>query len=520
MPRIRLLLLPCLILIAVALVACGGSSGAADADPAGAVPGSAAVYVEGVVRPEGDQRDDVFDAAGKVLRTDDPEAKVRELIDKAFKESDDSDTDYKKDIEPWLGEKAGVWVNGVGRDKPGYVALLAATDTDKAQAAIDKGIKDDGGKVREASYEGVDYQVDEDGVAAGIVGDFFTVGTEPEFRLTIKAEKGDSLAEAKRFTNVVDKLDDDRVGMFFVDLKPLFEQAIKADPDAAAQAQQIRSIFPIDKLEPTGGALLADGNRIAFDTLMSGPGVGALRVFAPFLGTEPTTLVKDLPGDAWVGYGAPDVGPGLKSVFTRFAGAFGGAAATQQLQQRYGIDLDRDVFGWIGDIAFFLRGTSESDIDGGLVIEATNADNMRSAFGKLIGLIQSEGGEKATPIKLDGAEAAFKVDETDIGKPVIIARTHDRVVLGFGEKATADAISPSSKLGDSELYKQGKEALDGYDPTLLVSMPEVIKAVEASGPTDPDWAKAKPYLEAFTVIASGGELSGDELKSRAVAGLK
>ena len=39
---------------------------------------------------------------------------------------------------------------------------------DKAQEAIDKGVKDEGGAVKERSYEGVDYQVDEDGVAAGI----------------------------------------------------------------------------------------------------------------------------------------------------------------------------------------------------------------------------------------------------------------------------------------------------------------------------------------------------------------
>ena len=51
-------------------------------------------------------------------------------------------------------------------------------------------------------------------------------------------------------------------------------------------------------------------------------------------------------------------------------------------------------------------------------------------------------------------------------------------------------------------------------------MPDLVKAVDASGDTDADWQKAKPYLEAFTVIASGGELDDDELKSRAVAGLK
>ena len=74
--------------------------------------------------------------------------------------------------------------------------------------------------------------------------------------------------------------------------------------------------------------------------------MSALRAsFGLLLGTGETPLVKDLPGDAWAAYGAPNVGPGLKSLFTRVAGAFGGAAATQQLQQQYGINLDRDVFG-------------------------------------------------------------------------------------------------------------------------------------------------------------------------------
>ena len=103
---------------------------------------------------------------------------------------------------------------------------------------------------------------------------------------------------------------------------------------------------------------------------------------------------------------------------------------------------------------------------------------------------------------------------------MIIARSDDRVVIGVGEAAAADGLAPAEKLGDSELYKQAKEALEDFEPTLLVSMPDVIKAVDATGDTDADWAKAKPYLEAFTVIASGGTLEDEELKSRVAAGLK
>ena len=69
MPRARLLVLPALLLIAVLLAACGGAGGAADADPAKAVPAGTAIYIEGVIRPEGDQRDDLMDAA-RALATD------------------------------------------------------------------------------------------------------------------------------------------------------------------------------------------------------------------------------------------------------------------------------------------------------------------------------------------------------------------------------------------------------------------------------------------------------------------
>jgi hypothetical protein len=476
------------------------------------------MYFQGVVRPEGDQRDDVLDAAGKVLRTDDPARKLHELIDEGLK---DSKATYDDDIAPWLGQKAGVWVAGVDRDKPGYVVIVAAKDTDKAQEAIDKGVKSDGGKVTQRSYSGVDYQVDDEGVAAGIVGDFFTVGTEAEFKRTVKAQDGDSLAESKRYKNTLDGLDEDRIGQFYVDLKPFFEQALKSDPQAAGQLEQFRSIFPIDKLEPLGGALLADGDRIAFDTLTRGKGVGALKAFGPLTGTGSTPLLGELPGDAWVALGAADVGPAVKTIFTRAAGAFGGAAAAQQLEQRYGLNLERDVFSWIGDIAVFARHTTRADVDGGLVIEARNPQNMHGAFGKLVGLLQSEGGKKVDPVKVKGAALAFKAGDTPLGKPVVLARSDDRVVVTLGEAAAAEALAPTEKLADAELFGSAKAILgDDLEPAFLLSMPDLLAAIESMGGTDADYEKAKPHLEAFSVIASGGSFKDDEVRSRVAAGLK
>jgi hypothetical protein len=507
------------LLFLLVFAACGSGGGAAGAEPASAVPAGTAMYFEGVVRPEGDTREDVLDAARKVLRTDDPERKLRELIDKGLKDSK-TKTTYKDDIEPWLGEKAGVWVAGVDQNKPGYVVLVAAKDTEKAQEAIDQGLKDEG-KVKERSYSGVDYQVDGDGVAAGIVGDFFAVGTEAEFKRTIKAQDGDSLAEEKRYQSAIDELEDERIGQFYVDLKPLIAQALKSDPQAARQLQQFRSIFPIDKLDPISGALLADGDRIAFDTFTQGPGVKAMKAFGPLTGTGSTPLLGELPGDAWVALGAADVGPSVKAVFNQFAGAFGGAAASAQLQSQYGINLERDVFSWIGDVAVFARNTTRADVEGALVIEARNPGNMKSAFGKLVGLLQSQGGQKVSPVKVKGAAQAFEAGGTDLGKPVVLARSDDRVVAAVGEAAASAALAPTEKLADSELFGQAKDILDDdMEPAFLLSMPKLLAAVESMGETDADYEKAKPYLEAFSVIASGGTFEEDEVSSRFAAGLK
>jgi Protein of unknown function (DUF3352) len=521
MPRARLIAVPSL-LLALVLAGCGGGAGAAGADPASAVPPGTAIYFQGTLRPQGDQRADVLDAARKVLRTDDPERKLHELIDQGLKDSDKGDVTYEKDFAPWLGRKAGVWISGVNRAKPGYVVVVAAKDTDKAQAAIDKGAKADGGKDKKRSYSGVDYRVDSDGVAAGVVGDFFAVGTEPEFKRTIKAQDGASLAGEKRYQRTMSALDDNRIGQFYVDLKPFIEQALKSDPQAAGQLEQFRALFPIDKLEPLGGALLANGDRIAFDTITRGKGVGAMKALGPLAGAGGgTPLLGELPADAWVAFGGAKVGASLKTVFDRVAGALGGTVAAQQLKTQYGIDLDRDVFSWIGDIAVFARHTTRADIDGALVIQATNPGTMHTAFGKLVGLIQSQGHQKVTPIRVKGAATAFKGGSTDLGKPVVLARSDDRVVVALGAAAAAEALAPAAKLGDSELYGQAKSILGGdLQPAILLSMPDLVSAIQSMGKPDADFAKAKPYLDAFSVLSSGGSLNGDEARSRLAVGLK
>jgi len=192
----------------------------------------------------------------------------------------------------------------------------------------------------------------------------------------------------------------------------------------------------------------------------------------------------------------------------------------QQLQNQYGIDIDADVLDWIGDVALFVRGDTLETIEGAAVIEVTDSAKAEKGVSKLVGLLQAAGGVKPRPVSVDGADTAFAVQTPDLPKPIVIARSSERVVIAFGGEAAKAAFSPSSTLGDSEVYSAAKESLGDVEPALLLSMPAVVKLAEASGAAGPEFEQARPYLDAYDVIAYGFEGDDDGGRFRLVAGLK
>ena len=122
-----------LVLAVLALAGCGGGGAGGEGDPASAVPPDALVYTEVVVRPEGSLRDDARDAAGKVLRTDDPDGEIRRLVDQAF---EGEDFDYDRDVAPWLGERAGFWLQNADGDR----RAAAGRDRHRRGARVARGV--------------------------------------------------------------------------------------------------------------------------------------------------------------------------------------------------------------------------------------------------------------------------------------------------------------------------------------------------------------------------------------------
>lgn len=508
--------------LALTAAGCGESASGGDGDPASLVPVGTAFYLEAAIQPQGERRDDALAAAGKLMRTDDPAAELRGLVDEALADEGGGMT-WEKDFAPWVGEDAGMWGMNLDAEEPDFAAIVATKDPDAAEAAIER-IKASEPDVTytERSHAGVTYDLDEsDDTAVGMVDDFVVVATDAAFRRTAEmAEGGENLADADRYKDAVGD-DDDALGHYFLDFKPLMDAALKQDPQAAAQLERFKSILPVDRLGPMTGSFEADGDGLALETVMTGVPEGPFRRLVSTWAGGGTDLLGELPGDAWGAFATPKLGETAETLFNSFAGAVGGAAVAAQVQQATGLNLQEDVFSWIGDVAVYAHGETEADLGGAIVIAATDDGKAETAFGKLIGLLGQQSGTQAEPVSVDGAESAFAFTSTDVPQPVVLARGEGRVVAALGEQAAEEALSPSAKLADSDLHGDAEEVLgDEFTPAFLLSVDTLVRLVETFGETDAEWAEVKPYLESIGVITSGGKADGDRVESRMAVSLK
>lgn len=511
-----------LLLLIVVMAGCGGGGAAGDADPATAVPRDAVFYMEVAVRPEGAVREDALAAAGKVLRTSDPQARMRELLSGGL-DDEGGDVDYERDIQPWLGERAGLWVSRRfdSSEEPGVAVAVAATDLEEAERAIDESRRRNGESAQERSHAGSDYKVDADGFAYAFVDDFVLFGDEVELKRMIDTLDGDGLDADQRYRDAVGPLPDERLAHFFLDLRGFFDVAAQTDPEGAEGLRQLQAVIPFDRLPPASGAFLADGERLALDFGITASSDLRQRLGALAPGTGSTPLLRELPAGAWGAQGIPRFGESMRTLFDQFAGAFGGAVVQEQLRRELGLDLEQDVFSWVGDVALFIRGQSPGALDGGAVIQVTDDARAADAFGKIVGALGSRGQVDAQPVRIEGAETAFALAQADMPRPIVLARGEGKVVVTYGREAAAAALDPDETLGDSEPFARAESVLgDDLEPAMLLSLAPIVTLVDLSDSVPPWWIQVKPYLEGFDVVAVGGGTDGDRSYGRVAAGLR
>ncbi len=495
MPRILLTITALLSAIAVA-TGCGNdgssASGAASLAPAGAV-----VYGEATLDPSDDQQAAIDALIEKFPGEGSAGERIRGLLEKAFSESDIG-LSYAKDIEPWLGDRAGFFVASLTPGSDSSAALLVATDDEgKAGDAIEKAAKANDGKA--ASYKGHDYYAISDG-AAGVVDGWVVLGSESGFKAAVDtAEGGARIEDDDAYTEALDDAPEERLGFVYFNTPAFVKQLQKTGPGAS--------------LGPFAG-LFKDPVLATFNATEQGVRLEAtlpesLTSAFPILG-DSGGRAADLPADSWLAIAQPDLGKTISYFVDAFGGLVGGRdMLAQQLKAATGLDLDKDVISWMGDWSLFVRGESVAELSGALVVE-TSDEAASARFIDAVARLARKG-----DVNVTARDGGVTLRTSEVPEPIHLFQSDGKVVLAYGDAAAADALDPGEKLGDTQAYKDAEEALGGdYDLSFYLGFEPILALVDSTGAGDDEgWQKVKPYLEPLGALVVGAKKDGDKLRS-------
>ena len=174
--------------------------------------------------------------------------------------------DFAKDVEPWLGNRAGIYLESYDGDEfQAGGAMVETTDTGEAQEFIDKRVAGGSDESEKGTYEGVEYNVDpEDGQVLGIIGDFLVFGeTEDSFKAMVDASKGESLSGQDSYSEAISDIPDESVANVYADIGAIVSES---GGQIDSETQAFLDTVGIEAKEATAELSLVPGpDRIEVD---------------------------------------------------------------------------------------------------------------------------------------------------------------------------------------------------------------------------------------------------------------
>jgi hypothetical protein len=557
--------------IALAAGGCGSSGGSGSSiDPAAAVPASAPLYASAVVRPTGSLQSAARSAGRALTHQADPYLRLLAALQTPGSPA----LDFKRDVAPWLGTDAGVFLSSTaGAGEHAAERLLALVqkgllgqagsssafpfaahsvegafvldtrDAAKARSFLRQLAARAGAHT--ATYRGTSYQASASGIAFGLVDRLVAIGTEGGLHAVIDtAAGGPSLAKAPGYAKL----------QASAPSAPLAHIYANAAALGGGGAQGLASAVSLLggggllnlSLVPSKGSLALDA-----DTLAQGSATGAHGLLAA--GGEGARAAGELPGESWLAVGLANVSGTLGSDVRALKGltaiadagrgsAEGGSPAVAGLSVKGLIggilsplealgaetpEAKRDFASWMGSAGLFASGSGLLELKGGVVIDSNNPALSRAAVGKLAQKLRASGGAVQS-VSIPGTDAAVTARLN--GLPVELdiadgrdAGGHSKFVIGIGEASVQAALNPSSRLSGAAPYGVAASALgESIEPSAIVDFPTLLGLLEGVGLNeDPSISSFVPYLRSLTALAAGGKgLGGGVQRFRLVLGLQ
>lgn len=515
--KARLALGLCALGAALALSACGGGSeSGGSSDLAGVAPTGSPLYFEAVLRPHGDVKSNLETLAREVAGVDDLGGAIVEKLEESARE-DGEPVDFEKEVEPWLGERAGVFAERYDGDEfQGYGVAVQTTDPQAADEFVDKVATRGGKSTKDGSYEGVAYKVaSSDGTTFGVIGELLVVAKdEQSFKESVDASNGESLGDVDAFQSATSDLPDESLADFYMDVGALIKQSGGSlDP----QALQAFTSAGVNLEEATvSGSLVPGSERVELDVTSDVTPAGGAK------GGDASPLLEAMPGDSFAAFASPNFGETIKKIVDLIdEKGIPGQIPPHQLKNglaQSGIDVER-IAGSLGDLAVFAEGSSKSTL-GGAVVVTTNGSSEASSFISTIGLLLRSSDQPGVTA-ITGKASGFSVRTPELGrKPLVVITEGERIAIGYGLPAAKRGLESSGKtLADNGEFQEARAALGDIPISGFVDGPAALRLIKSLVPPgEREFEEARPYLSKVSYVGIGGKSEGETQSAKLIVG--
>lgn len=425
--------------VAAAMMLSGGGE-----RPDGVLPGDAAFYAQVDLDPSAGQKVAAvrfFQGLDSDLEQRLADGEWREWVWEQIEKEGDvpSDVSFAEDIEPWLGDRAGVvgMASGEGGE-PVVAVALQVKDGDAALAFLDEHLADDD--------EEVGYYLE---------GDYVVFSAADTLETVRSAAQESPLSDNEDFTSDMDDLGEAGIVAMWADLS----QVDELDPTAFDPSLQMtEEELGLGSAQPEVTGRMAGTVRLTPDAIeMHGVTRGISGLAEMPAGGNADNLVTQLPADTAVALSLENGGDMVQSLWDFYSQDY-----AEELQQatdaaaEQGFSLPDDLKVVLGDSMTLAAGPG--------IVDA------------VMGMSQTEPSVPELPVvyraTTDTARAQELLNDNGMGAGVLVVREDDGTLSLGSDQAYVDAAAEASgdTLGDSRLFTRAVADADEAQSTFFIDV--------------------------------------------------